>query len=149
MSRAIDAKPDPITVMHRLVNELVASWVFGWKPCFAWNSSADGKPVHFLRSPESFTTGETTWKIETIPAFSTDARAAWEVVDKMRANGWRLSVLDYGDNWVVVFTREAGLIPKDARSNPHFPLAVSLAALYALGATEEEVTQALKGASDE
>ncbi len=85
-----------------------------------------------------------TWNI---PGYSTDIAAAWEVVEKLREDGWSFHVDDVGFNdategqWRVMFT-EATTGNKhvfaDGQTAPH---AICLAALEAVDGEDVKVEQ--------
>lgn len=73
----------------------------------------------------------------TCPSYSTDIASAFEVVEAMRAKGWRCRIqFDYGDGghlvqfWPPQARRRA--MARMRAVNPSLPFAISLAALAAL-----------------
>lgn len=129
------------------MDALVAEKVMGWR----WRkSSATGRRCLFspTRWPEWFTAladgtegivGD--WDRPThIPRYSTDIAAAWEVVEKMRANGYAPQIRPWGARWAgwgVADDRDGDIdLCRNFGSAETVPLAIVRWALAACGVTE-------------
>lgn len=84
-----------------------------------------------------FAPGEPAWA-PNFPTYSTSISAAWEVVEKMRGDGWYVRITDtkspLGHRWMVSFDTEEGLHPLYTAYSETVPHAICLAALRAVGA---------------
>lgn len=67
-----------------------------------------------------------------VARFSTDIAAAWQVVEKLRADGWSFACIGDGKTWTSVFAREVPeIVEPDTVEADTAPLAICLAALAA------------------
>ena len=125
--------PEPLDVTTleagRETDALVAERL-GWK-----NVRFDGEEVKidahsFTRYPMGWY-GENPdrplWRTE-IPHYSTDIAAAWQVIERMAADGWICDVFNRGDDWVCEMSRHDVMVTDEAGA----PLAICRAALLAV-----------------
>ncbi len=83
--------------------------------------------------------------------YSGNISAAFEVVDKMRAEGWHLDLTDMVTGWRAVFNRHDIPDPRDPHRNPTEAAALSIdrcmaicmAASMAKGVSEDEIQAAI------
>lgn len=137
------------------LNKLAAVRVMGWKrfdePLPHWP-----KPLafEFCGDPIESHSGPWFWPNDTdenivpfgcdVPNYSTDIADAWRLVEKMRTrtnkNGdlWRVMLISTGDRWFVEINDwDCGVDVTESDRSPE--LAITLAALRAVGVREEEM----------
>jgi Phage ABA sandwich domain len=107
----------------RDLDSLIAEKVMRWK---TW--IADGTLDECWETGDEYnpTIRKSQWRP------STDISAAWEVVEKMIANGFDDVTLDYTDGWTAFFSDYDERAAK-TRTLPSAPLAICIAALLAMG----------------
>lgn len=109
----------------RSLDVLVATRVLGWAHAAVDGVECltDADCVYHLRPDQ--------WSI---PAFSTDIAAAWQVVEWLREMGHGLVIKAYPANGNYIYTYTAHIPRIDATiPSPDAPLAICLAALKAVG----------------
>lgn len=114
----------------RELDALIAEKVMGWNK--------------FTSHPEGWTdVGEGPWFIipgeikceavrsDEIPAYSTDIAAAWEVVEKMRVDGFNFQIHNVNEqvNWVALFWKKGTVGDPYLAVEVFAPHAICLAAL--------------------
>lgn len=126
----------------RELDNLVAENVMGWTACGVWDAyerTADGAHVRCEPQPDSsyvgcppnaardFWDGKRTSTMEPVPSYSTDASAAWGVVERMVKDGWACEIWNAGgDGDQGIWWCRFGVYKAEADT---MPMAVSLAAL--------------------
>ena len=146
---------DYSAMSDRELDAAVAEMVFGWR----WIHEDGEQPyaVPYLVGPGSSVYYPTVHaKFPNVPKsggdllnYSTDIAAAWEVVEKMRTNGWFFSLADSIElpDFIARFTTcppVGSPIPDHSAMNVSAPLAICLAALRAVGVSEQEIEAAMK-----
>ncbi len=148
----------------RELDALIAEKVMGWRwfrflnKCYLIpprNTETGFDPAHVLShwdgegkegTPDLEWTTLSSYPNFRLRHYSTDIAAAWEVVEKVQANGWTFHVDDVGFNngiegkWRVLLTEaETGdkHVFADGDTAPH---AICLAALKAMSATTKSVS---------
>lgn len=120
--------------MSRAIEKLVAEKLMGWNrsPAGDWSHQANR-----------------IWSVseQQIPHYSTDIRQAWNVVEKMRVDGFGYEIRAYSQAPIVSFYCPKG--PCDdghegQSTDGRVPLAICIAALRAVGVAEDVITAALK-----
>lgn len=121
----------------RKLDALVAEKVMGWK-----DISGPDHGIDMWQTPE----GHRGIRGKDIPSYSTDIAAAWEVAEKLSQlcfGLWRV-----GDEWECELDSNDGrfLVAGDSvhvfGSGISAPLAICLAALKAVGVSEDEIKRA-------
>ena len=132
-----------VMVPGRELDALVAERVMGWVRCSAWQGANLGSAGGFVGMNHGCEHARGTcfpaddsvpW-----PHFSTDIAAAWEVVEKMRKDGWGMTVDSLGfpgEEWRAWFQCDVShdylkMEIGEAATAPH---AICLTALKAVGA---------------
>ena len=142
---------------------LVAERVMGWEwwnacgkshicPPFVKDYPTFRHELHFRRGkdgdPEPIENYYSNYGNLSIPRYSSNIAAAWEVVEKMRTNGWFFSLADSIElpDFIARFTTcppVGSPIPDHSAMNVSAPLAICLAALRAVGVSEQEIEAAM------
>lgn len=120
----------------RELDALIAEKVMGWKLDYEFADSIGAPTVPALRDQYD------EWGM--LPEFSTDISAAWQVVKRLADSGFNVTisrVLDWRDKY------ECYLVKENWRDDERIckgadtaPLAICLAALKAVEATQKEQT---------
>lgn len=134
MSRDTDARTATPEAMEagRELDALIAERVMG----------IDAELIHTDGAPRTIAYRGMQAVVRAVDHYCTDIAAAWEVVEKMRADGWEFEIWDrdahltraHGVPWGAEFSRE-GLAWEPLRrkgSADTAPLAICLAALASL-----------------
>lgn len=119
--------------MSRELDALVAEKVMGW------TNAHRTRPGACLRGypPTSAT-------ITLVPAYSSEIAAAWAVVERMREQGYAVTVRSASEGRWVARTWKAPDDPStDWVREDSAPLAIVLAALRAVGVPEDEIQKAV------
>lgn len=109
----------------------------------AWEAKT-GKPMRWLPNDYMVVGQKAMYRIGTfsdmhVPNYSTDIAAAWEVVEKMKADGYTLELDDRRAGWAAVFIKYGGThetlaqIGSETVIDKSAPRALVLAALKAVG----------------
>jgi len=124
--------------MTRRIDALVAERVMGWWDCQKYANGWFGMNPHWNK-------GE--GHQDTLPPYSTSIQAAWEVVEKMKpTHHFNLSVMTNGyieasfAEWIGPTLLHEAWINADEDTEE---MAIALAALKAVGVTEDEIREAL------
>lgn len=131
----------------RELDALVAEKVIGWKWAtfcrvalllspFDFEREVPGKPwMGWTEGAENSVQRDIEERLEgfqSIPHYSTDIAAAWEVVEKMRRDGYGVHVGGRPDAWEISIINAGGL-EFSLDDQPTAPLSICLAALQAVG----------------
>jgi hypothetical protein len=120
----------------RELDALVAEKVMGWTSDLYAHSLMGEKVRLWLPPPPS----DVAHTADTLPRYSTDIAAAWEVVEKVSGPGLAFELVDVGSfnpgytelpRWCASFGDGNVVIAEEADTAPH---AICLAALKAVGA---------------
>lgn len=123
------------------LTRLAASAVMGWEVYTIGREIAlDATVTRFIQKSESHWAAYRPDGLDDWTPPLTDWRAAGEIVDKMRADGWALLLVQRNKTYCAVFV-PSGLnagyqVENDGDESP--PRAITIAALFTLGAVTQE-----------
>lgn len=117
---------------NRELNILIAEKVMGWKYRTTRNPfDYSGKDKTIYDVVDVKRVGVYT-ETRSLPEFSTDITAAWQVIEKMKKSGWHISIQLTGRDWDVWYAGK-GISQDDTRTwDGSAPKAICLATLKAV-----------------
>lgn len=113
------------------IDKLVAEKVMGWRP------HPDG-PAWWQDSEGATQSKISTWSP------STNHNDAWEMVEAMKARGFRLKLEDFGNIYRANFKSETTCFAFNESEHASAHTAICMAALCAVGVTWDEIDKAME-----
>ena len=118
----------------RLLDAEIAERVMGWTRYPEKMDRTDNRTINdVLYCPPEMPYDKNALNV--VPNYSTDIAAAWEVVEKLRADGWALFIQSESSGWSVEIARDVpvgsgGVCVSGDELAPTFPLTLCRAACY-------------------
>lgn len=129
----------------RKIDALVATRVMGYhhtpfdriEPCSGMDDDHECDNCETVRVKHAWIRPCDGAVVYALPPYSSSIEAAWSVVEKMKADKWRVSIEDFDNRYRVNFSRGVRYMSENNREHLSVPLALCLAALAALGVDEK------------